>query len=120
MPKNLRSDLRPVRRKGGVGGELQALRCKDLDFGGHTIHVEKRWDQEEDKIEPKSPAAKCDVPLVEILQGNLESICGQRVAVATDSCLCSIGRAGLLSLLPGSLHEVRERLDAYLADENNV
>jgi len=48
-------------------GELQALRCEDIDLARNLIHVEKGWDQEEGEIEPKSEAAKRTIPLLAIL-----------------------------------------------------
>jgi integrase len=41
-------------------GELQALRCMDIDLGANLIYVRKGWDQVEGEIEPKSEAGKDD------------------------------------------------------------
>lgn len=49
-------------------GELQALRCEDIDLARNLIHVRKGWDQEEGEIEPKSEAAKRTIPLLAILR----------------------------------------------------
>lgn len=52
-------------------GELQALRSRDIDFGQNIIRVENGWDQKEGEIEPKSPAARRDVPLAALLRAYL-------------------------------------------------
>jgi integrase len=52
-------------------GELQALRCVDVDLRADLIHVRKGWDQVEGEIEPKSPAAKRTIPILSILRGYL-------------------------------------------------
>ena len=54
-------------------GELQALRCCDLDFKANLIHVERGWDQEEGAIEPKSRSGRRAVPMLAILRGCLEA-----------------------------------------------
>jgi integrase len=53
-------------------GELQALRCEDIDLARNLIHVRKGWDQEEGEIEPKSEAAKRTIPLLAILRDFLD------------------------------------------------
>lgn len=53
-------------------GELQALRCEDIDLARNLIHVKKGWDQEEGEIEPKSEAAKRTIPLLAILRDFLD------------------------------------------------
>lgn len=53
-------------------GELQALRCMDIDLGGSLIHVRKGWDQVEGEIEPKSEAGKRTIPLLAILRDYLD------------------------------------------------
>ena len=52
-------------------GELQALRCIDVDLRADLIHVRKGWDQVEGEIEPKSPASKRTIPILSILRGYL-------------------------------------------------
>jgi integrase len=52
-------------------GELQALRCMDVDLNANLIHVRKGWDQVEGEIEPKSPAAKRVIPVLAILRDHL-------------------------------------------------
>jgi integrase len=52
-------------------GELQALRCTDVDLRADLIHVRKGWDQVEGEIEPKSPSAKRAIPILSILRGYL-------------------------------------------------
>lgn len=64
-------------------GELQALRCEDIDLARNLIHVEKGWDQEEGEIEPKSEAAKRTIPLLAMLRDFL------------DEQLARTGRTGL-------------------------
>jgi integrase len=53
-------------------GELQALRCEDIDLARSLIHVKKGWDQEEGEIEPKSEAAQRTIPLLAILRDFLD------------------------------------------------
>lgn len=52
-------------------GELQALRCMDVDLRANLIHVRKGWDQIEGEIEPKSPAARRAIPVLAILRDYL-------------------------------------------------
>ena len=54
-------------------GELQALRCCDVDLAARSIRVERAWDQYAGVIEPKSEAGWRTVPLLATLQGILES-----------------------------------------------
>lgn len=58
-------------------GELQALRCIDVDRGANLIQVVKGWDQEEGEIEPKSEAGVRAVPLLAALRGYLEGHLGR-------------------------------------------
>jgi integrase len=53
-------------------GELQALRCRDLDFKANLIRVERGWDQEEGAIEPKSRSGRRAVPMLALLRHHLE------------------------------------------------
>jgi integrase len=53
-------------------GELQALRCEDIDLGASLIHVRKGWDQVEGEIEPKSVAGKRTIPVLAILRDFLD------------------------------------------------
>jgi integrase len=53
-------------------GELQALRCEDIDLARNLLYVRKGWDQEEGEIEPKSEAAKRTIPLLAILRDFLD------------------------------------------------
>jgi integrase len=57
-------------------GELQALRCCDVDLERRTITVERGWDQYEGPITPKSEASFRTVPLLaplrEILAEHME------------------------------------------------
>jgi integrase len=48
-------------------GELQALRCCDVDFAGSLICVEYSWDQYEGQIPPKSETSWRRLPLMAIL-----------------------------------------------------
>ncbi|MBW8059161.1 MAG: site-specific integrase [Solirubrobacterales bacterium] len=54
-------------------GELQALRCCDLDFEASLIRVERGWDQEEGAIEPKSRSGRRTVPMLAVLRRYLEA-----------------------------------------------
>ncbi|MGB7685999.1 MAG: tyrosine-type recombinase/integrase [Solirubrobacterales bacterium] len=53
-------------------GELQALRCCDLDLSGSMIRVERSWDQYEGPIAPKSQAGRRTVPLLAVLRDYLD------------------------------------------------
>jgi len=54
-------------------GELQALRCCDLDFEASLIRVERGWDQEEGVIDPKSRSGRRAVPMLAILRCYLQA-----------------------------------------------
>lgn len=54
-------------------GELQALRCIDVDLGASLIHVRKGWDQVEGEVEPKSAAGVRTIPLLAILRDYLDA-----------------------------------------------
>jgi integrase len=54
-------------------GELQALRCCDLDFEASLIRVERGWDQEEGVIDPKSRSGRRAVPMLAILRCYLQT-----------------------------------------------
>lgn len=53
-------------------GELQALRCIDIDLGASLIHIRKGWNQVEGEIEPKSEAGKRTIPILAILRDYLD------------------------------------------------
>lgn len=53
-------------------GELQALRCRDVDLGGSLIRIERGWDQVAGAIEPKSRAGRRTVPLLAVLRDHLD------------------------------------------------
>ena len=53
-------------------GELQALRCCDVELGASRIHVEFGWDQEEGTIDPKSESSRRTVPLSVVLRDHLD------------------------------------------------
>lgn len=53
-------------------GELQALRCEDIDLARNLLYVKKGWDQEEGEIEPKSEAAMRTIPVLAILRDFLD------------------------------------------------
>lgn len=53
-------------------GELQALRCMDIDLGRSLIHVRKGWDQVEGEIDPKSLAGERTIPMLAILRDHLD------------------------------------------------
>lgn len=73
----LHSDDRPVWATafyaGLRRGELQALRCCDVDFKASLIRVERGWDQEAGAIEPKSRSGRRTVPLLAVLRRYLQS-----------------------------------------------
>ena len=62
-------------------GELQALRCCDIDFAGAAICVEYGWDQYEGQILPKSEASRRTLPLLSILR----ELLGEHVSQAGRS-----------------------------------
>jgi integrase len=53
-------------------GELQALRCSDVDLGASLIRVARQWDQYEGAIEPKSRSSRRTVPLLGVLRDHLD------------------------------------------------
>jgi integrase len=53
-------------------GELQALRCIDVDLGRKLIYVRKGWDQVEGEIEPKSVAGVRTIPMLAVLRDHLD------------------------------------------------
>ncbi len=53
-------------------GELQALRCKDIDLGASLIHIRKGWDQVEGEIDPKSAAGRRTIPILAVLRDFLD------------------------------------------------
>ena len=53
-------------------GELQALRCMDIDLGRSLIHVRRGWDQVEGEIDPKSRAGERTIPMLAILRDYLD------------------------------------------------
>ena len=53
-------------------GELQALRCSDVDLAASLIRVERQWDQYEGPIAPKSKTSRRTVPLLGILRDHVD------------------------------------------------
>ena len=53
-------------------GELQALRCMDIDLGRSLIHVRRGWDQVEGEIDPKSRAGERTIPMLAILRDYMD------------------------------------------------
>ena len=53
-------------------GELQALRCRDVDLASCRISVERAWDQYEGVIDTKSDAGDREVPLLATLRDFLD------------------------------------------------
>lgn len=54
-------------------GELQALRCSDIDFGRSEITVERSWDQYEGPVTPKSKAGVRTAPILAVLRDHLDA-----------------------------------------------
>lgn len=54
-------------------GELQALRCSDIDLDRSEITVERSWDQCEGPIAPKSKAGVRTVPILAVLREHLDA-----------------------------------------------
>jgi integrase len=65
-------------------GELQALRCEDIDLTRNLIRVEKGWDQEEGEIEPKSKMGKRTIPLLAVLRDFLDEQLARTGRTGTD------------------------------------
>lgn len=55
-------------------GELQALRCCDIDLERAEVAVQRSWDQHEGPISPKSRAGVRTVPILGVLHGHLEAL----------------------------------------------
>ena len=53
-------------------GELQALRCCDVDLAASLVRIERAWDQYEGPIAPKSEAGRRAVPLLAVLRDYLD------------------------------------------------
>ena len=53
-------------------GELQALRCLDVDLGQSLIRVERAWDHYEGPIDPKSESSRRTVPLLAVLRDYMD------------------------------------------------
>ncbi|HEX6206585.1 MAG TPA: site-specific integrase [Solirubrobacterales bacterium] len=81
-------------------GELQALRCEDIDLARNLIHVKKGWDQEEGEIEPKSEAAKRTIPLLAILRDFLDEQLVRTGRTGTDRIF---GRAANQVFYPSTI-----------------
>ena len=81
-------------------GELQALRCEDIDLARNLIHVRNGWDQEEGEIEPKSEAAKRTIPLLAILRDRLDEQLVRTGRSGTDRIF---GRAADQVFYPSSI-----------------
>lgn len=52
-------------------GELQALRCSDIDLGRAEIAVQRSWDQHDGPIAPKSKAGVRTVPILGVLRKHI-------------------------------------------------
>jgi integrase len=81
-------------------GELQALRCEDIDLARNLIHVKKGWDQEEGEIEPKSEAAKRTIPLLAVLRDFLDEQLVRTGRAGTDR---TFGRAADQVFYPSTI-----------------
>lgn len=63
-------------------GELQALRCSDIDLGRNVVHVRRSWDRSDGVVEPKSQAGLRNVPIAAVLRRELESTSKESDALA--------------------------------------
>lgn len=81
-------------------GELQALRCEDIDLARNLLHVRKGWDQEEGEIEPKSEAAKRTIPLLAVLRDFLDDQLVRTGRTGTDRIF---GRAAEQVFYPSTI-----------------
>jgi integrase len=52
-------------------GEMQALRCEDVDLATGLIHVKRGWDSTAGEIKPKSRVGRRKVPIVPALRDHL-------------------------------------------------
>lgn len=96
-------------------GELQALRCRDLDFDANLIRVERGWDQEEGAIEPKSRSGRRAVPMLALLRGYLETSL-QRTGRSGDDLV--FGRTTQDAFVASTINNRAKRAwDSFNADE---
>ncbi|HET7053476.1 MAG TPA: tyrosine-type recombinase/integrase [Solirubrobacterales bacterium] len=84
-------------------GELQALRCCDIDLKRGEITVERSWDQHEGPISPKSRAGTRTVPVLGVLRGHLEAL---DLANGTD---LAFGRGTDLPFAPSAVDKRAKR-----------
>ena len=112
-------------------GELQALRCGDVDLASSLIRVERGWDQEEGAIDPKSHTSRRTVPLLSILRDYLDEHL-LRTNAAGDALIFGRGEGlsfapmavrkratkawGDAELAPITLHECRHTFASLLID----
>jgi len=112
-------------------GELQALRCSDIDLERHTITVERGWDQYEGPIPPKSKASYRTVPILAPLREALvahlvrsrrsgeELIFGRTTEAAFVSSTINYhaqDRWERKGLAPITMHECRHTFASLLID----
>ena len=95
-------------------GELQALRCSDVDLAASLIHVERQWDQYEGPIEPKSRSSRRTVPLLGILRDHLDE---HLLRTGRSGSALVFGRSPELPFAPMAIGKRAKRawLDAGLA-----
>jgi integrase len=112
-------------------GELQGLRCSDVDLERRTITVERGWDQYEGPIPPKSNASYRTVPLlaplrealaahlVRVKRSGEELIFGRSTEVPFVSSTINNHaqeRWERLGLRPITMHECRHTFASLLID----
>ncbi len=112
-------------------GELQALRCSDVDLGASLIRVERQWDQYEGAIEPKSRSSRRTVPLLGLLRDHLDE---HLLRTGKSDDMLTLGRSAAVpfapmavgkrakrawqdaGLTPLTLHECRHTFASLLID----
>jgi integrase len=111
-------------------GELQALRCVDVDLARSLIRVERSWDQVEGALDPKSASSRRTVPLLAILRDHLDEhllrvgrsgedlVFGRSPTLpfAPMTVAKRAARAWVAPLEPITLHECRHTFASMLID----
>jgi integrase len=112
-------------------GELQALRCCDVDLSASSITVERAWDQYAGIIEPKSEASWRTIPLLGALRNILDAHMARTRRKGDDLLFGRMKQAPFvpstinkhaqerweaLRLRPITLHECRHTFASLLID----
>ena len=81
-------------------GELQALRCLDIDLVANLIQVERGWDQYEGPIAPKSESSRRTVPLLAVLH---DYLCGHLLNTGRGDADLVFGRTVVDPFVPSTI-----------------